>query len=274
MAGLFSVRAPMQAVVISVRAEVGRTVAAGQTLLILEAMKMEHVVAAEQSGVVREVLVEADAMVAAGDSLVVLEEAEHSEAEVHEDAPASLEEVRPDLAEVRQRHAFGRDENRADAVAKRRKTGQRTARENVADLVDEGTLVEYGALVIAAQRRRRPIDELIRRTPADGMIAGIGRVNGEAFGATRTQCVVVSYDYTVLAGTQGTMNHLKKDRMFELAEERGLPVVLFSEGGGGRPGDTDHAIVSGLDCRAFQYFAALSGKVPLVGVNSGRCFAG
>ncbi|NNK42794.1 MAG: biotin carboxylase [Myxococcales bacterium] len=274
MGGVFSVRAPMQAVVISVRAEVGRAVAAGQTLVILEAMKMEHVVAAEQSGVVREVLVEADAMVAAGDSLVVLEEAEHSEAEVHEDAPASLEEVRPDLAEVRQRHAFGRDENRADAVAKRRKTGQRTARENVADLVDEGTLVEYGALVIAAQRRRRPIDELIRRTPADGMIAGIGRVNGEAFGATRTQCVVVSYDYTVLAGTQGTMNHLKKDRMFELAEERGLPVVLFSEGGGGRPGDTDHAIVSGLDCRAFQYFAALSGKVPLVGVNSGRCFAG
>lgn len=264
----------MQAVVISVRAEVGRTVAAGQTLVILEAMKMEHVVAAEQSGVVREVLVEADAMVAAGDSLVVLEEAEHSQAEVHERAPASVEEVRPDLAEVKERHAFGRDDNRPDAVAKRRETGQRTARENVADLVDEGTLVEYGALVIAAQRRRRPIEELIRRTPADGMIAGIGRVNGEAFGATRTQCVVVSYDYTVLAGTQGTMNHLKKDRMFELAEERGLPVVLFSEGGGGRPGDTDHAIVSGLDCRAFQYFAALSGKVPLVGVNSGRCFAG
>ncbi|MGB3051477.1 MAG: carboxyl transferase domain-containing protein, partial [Polyangiales bacterium] len=149
-----------------------------------------------------------------------------------------------------------------------------TARQNIADLVDDGTLVEYGALVIAAQRRRRSIDELIRRTPADGMVAGIGRVNGEAFGAMRTQCVVMSYDYTVLAGTQGTMNHLKKDRMFELAEERSLPVVLFSEGGGGRPGDTDHAIVAGLDCRAFQYFAELSGKVPLVGVNSGHCFAG
>ena len=264
----------MQAVVISVRAGVGQTVAAGQTLLILEAMKMEHIVAAEQSGVVREVLVSADAMVAAGEPLVVLEKTENSQAEVHDEAPASLEEVRPDLAEVKERHAFGLDEHRPDAVAKRRKTGQRTARENVADLVDEGTLVEYGALVIAAQRRRRPINELIRRTPADGMIAGIGRVNGEAFGTTRTQCVVMSYDYTVLAGTQGTMNHLKKDRMFALAEERGLPVVLFSEGGGGRPGDTDHAIVSGLDCRAFQYFAALSGKVPLVGVNSGRCFAG
>ena len=274
MTGTFEVRAPMQAVVISLRAEVGQTVAAGQALLILEAMKMEHIVAAEQSGVVRNVLVTVDAMVAAGDPLVVLERAEHIEAATADEAAASLDEVRPDLAEVNERHAFGLDENRPDAVAKRRKTGQRTARENIADLVDEGTLVEYGALVIAAQRRRRSIDELIRRTPADGMVAGIGRVNGESFGETRTQCVVMSYDYTVLAGTQGTMNHLKKDRMFELAEARGLPVVLFSEGGGGRPGDTDHAIVAGLDCRAFQYFAELSGKVPLVGVNSGRCFAG
>lgn len=274
MTGTFEVRAPMQAVVISVRTEVGQSVAAGQTLVILEAMKMEHIVAAEQSGVVRKVLVEADAMVAAGDPLLVLARAEHIVAvAAGEDAP-SLDEVRPDLAEVNERHAFGLDENRPDAVAKRRKTSQRSARENIADLVDEGTLVEYGALVIAAQRRRRSLDDLIRRTPGDGMVAGVGRVNGDAFGETCTQCVVMSYDYTVLAGTQGTMNHLKKDRMFELAEARGLPVVLFSEGGGGRPGDTDHAIVAGLDCRAFQYFAELSGKVPLVGVNSGRCFAG
>jgi acetyl-CoA carboxylase carboxyltransferase component len=172
------------------------------------------------------------------------------------------------------RHSFGLDQNRPEAVAKRRQTGQRTARENIADLVDDGTLVEYGALVLAAQRRRRSIEDLIRRTPADGMVAGIGRVNGTLFGDARTRCVVMSYDYTVLAGTQGTMNHLKKDRMFELAEQRGLPVVLFSEGGGGRPGDTDYDIIAGLDCRAFQYFAELSGKVPLVGVNSGRCFAG
>jgi acetyl-CoA carboxylase carboxyltransferase component len=274
MTGTFEVRAPMQAVVIAVRAEVGQTVAAAQPLVILEAMKMEHIVAAEQSGVVRRVLVAADAMVAAGDSLVVLERVENIEASAADEPVASLDDVRRDLAEVNERHAFGLDENRPDAVAKRRKTGQRTARENIADLVDEGTLVEYGALVIAAQRRRRSIDDLMRRTPADGMVAGVGRVNGEDFEETRTQCVVMSYDYTVLAGTQGTMNHLKKDRMFELAEARGLPVVLFSEGGGGRPGDTDHAIVAGLDCRAFQYFAELSGKVPLVGVNSGRCFAG
>jgi acetyl-CoA carboxylase carboxyltransferase component len=270
----FQVRAPMQALVVSVQAELGQAVTAGQTLLILEAMKMEHIVSAERSGVVVKVLVEAEAMVFAGEPLVLLERAEHPEAAAEIEEQVSLDEIRPDLAEVIQRHAFGLDENRPAAVAKRRKTGQRTARENVADLVDEGSLVEYGALVIAAQRRRRSIEDLIERTPADGMLAGIARVNGEAFGDARTQCVVMSYDYTVLAGTQGTMNHLKKDRMLEVAEQQGLPVVLFAEGGGGRPGDTDHAIVAGLDCRAFQYFAELSGQVPLVGVASGRCFAG
>jgi len=274
MGDSFHVLAPMQALVVSVPTEAGQEVSAGQTLVILEAMKMEHIVAAEQSGVVKRVLVRTDAMVAAGDPLLLLEPAEHVGNAAEPDQETSLDDIRADLAEVNERHAFGLDENRPEAVAKRRKTEQRTARENIADLVDDGTFVEYGALVIAAQRRRRAIEDLIQRTPADGMVAGIGRVNGDLFGDTGTQCAVMSYDYTVLAGTQGTMNHLKKDRMFELAEQQGLPVVLFSEGGGGRPGDTDHAIVAGLDCRAFQYFAELSGKVPLVGVNSGRCFAG
>ena len=274
MGDSFHVRAPMQALVVSVPTEAGQEVSAGQTLVILEAMKMEHIVAAEQSGVVKRVLVRTDAMVAAGDPLLLLEPAEHVGNAAEPGQETSLEDIRADLAEVNERHAFGLDENRPEAVAKRRKTEQRTARENIADLVDDGTFVEYGALVIAAQRRRRAIEDLIQRTPADGMVAGIGRVNGDLFGDKGTQCAVMSYDYTVLAGTQGTMNHLKKDRMFELAEQQGLPVVLFSEGGGGRPGDTDHAIVAGLDCRAFQYFAELSGKVPLVGVNSGRCFAG
>lgn len=269
----FQVHSPMTALVVAVRVQIGQKIAAGETLVILESMKMEHIVAADRSGVVKEVLVRADAMVSAGDPLVLMEaadvESRVDEAEARRGAPA-----RNDLEELERRLAAVLDENRPDAVAKRRKTGQRTARENLADLVDEGTFVEYGALVIAAQRQRRSEEDLIARTPADGMIAGVGRVNGELFGTRHTQTVVTSYDYTVLAGTQGTMNHLKKDRIFEIAEKQGLPVVLFSEGGGGRPGDTDYPIIAGLDCRAFQYFAELSGKVPLVGVNSGRCFAG
>jgi len=182
--------------------------------------------------------------------------------------------VRPDLAEVEQRHAQTRDAARPDAVARRRQTAQRTARENVDDLCDPGTFVEYGPLVIAAQRRRRPVEELIERTPADGLVAGIGRVNGHLFDEPRSRCVVMAYDYTVLAGTQGIQNHRKKDRLFELASQLRLPVVFLTEGGGGRPGDTDGTTVAGLDCWAFNYWGRLSGLVPLVGINSGRCFAG
>ncbi len=175
--------------------------------------------------------------------------------------------TRADLAAVRERHAVGLDEARPEAVAKRREKGRRTARENLAELVDEGTYVEYGPLLFAAQERRRPREELIAQTPADGLVAGVGEVDGNP-------CVAMSYDYTVLAGTQGMRGHLKKDRLFELAERRRLPVVLFAEGGGGRPGDVDMPIVAGLDCRAFHLFARLSGRVPLVGIASGYCFAG
>jgi acetyl-CoA carboxylase carboxyltransferase component len=178
-----------------------------------------------------------------------------------------LDHVRPDLAETFERHRVGLDEARPDAVARRRKTNQRTARENVEDLVDPGSFMEYGPLALAAQRRRRTLEDLIARTPADGLVGGIGTVNGG-------RCAVMTYDYTVLAGTQGLQNHRKKDRLFELAERWRLPVVLFAEGGGGRPGDTDGTGVAGLDCLAFWLFGKLSGLVPLVGITSGRCFAG
>lgn len=176
-------------------------------------------------------------------------------------------EERADLQAVRERHAIGLDAARPEAVAKRHDAGRRTARENLAELVDEETFVEYGPLVFAAQERRRSREELITRTPADGLIGGVGEIKGQ-------RCVAMSYDYTVLAGTQGMRGHQKKDRLFELAERRRLPVVLFAEGGGGRPGDVDMPIVGGLDCRAFNLFARLSGLVPLIGIASGNCFAG
>jgi acetyl-CoA carboxylase carboxyltransferase component len=183
------------------------------------------------------------------------------------EADTDGEDERADLRAVRERHALGLDAARPGAVAKRRERGRRTARENLAELVDEGTFVEYGPLVFAAQERRRSREELIERTPADGLVAGVGEIDGQ-------RCVAMSYDYTVLAGTQGMRGHQKKDRLFELAARRQLPVVLFAEGGGGRPGDVDVPMVAGLDCRAFNLFARLSGLVPLVGIASGNCFAG
>jgi acetyl-CoA carboxylase carboxyltransferase component len=266
-----AVSAPMQGTVVAVDVTAGARVSAGQQLVVIESMKMEHVVTAHAAGVVSHVEVAVGDTVMPGDVLVRVEPREDAAGaggvESTTAATADPAHVRADLAAVLERHDATLDERRPDAVGRRRSTGQRTARENVADLVDEGTFVEYGPLVVAAQRRRRSLEELIARTPADGLVGGLGKVAGHPV-------VAMSYDYTVLAGTQGVWNHHKKDRLFELAERMRLPIVFFTEGGGGRPGDTDVAGVAFLDCLAFNYFARLSGLVPLVGINSGFCFAG
>ncbi len=184
-------------------------------------------------------------------------------------------EVRPELEEVIERYAFGLDERRPEAVDKRRQKNQRTARANIKDLCGDN-FIEYGAFAIAAQRGRRSMDDLIRKTPADGLIAGIGSVNASLFGEKNARCMVMAYDYTVLAGTQGFFNHKKMDRMLKLAHEQSLPLILFAEGGGGRPGDVDAGgvVIAGLDLSTFASLAKLSGRVPLIGVVSGPCFAG
>ncbi len=285
-----TVKAPFAGVVVSVAHRPDEHVLAGAPLLVIEAMKMEHEVLADAGGIIRRVEVAAGEAVEEGQALVVLStsvaqadgatraasagdvgtggaEAEPGAGADTEAKPGGDAGERADLATVRERHAIGLDAARPDEVAKRHERGRRTARENLAELLDDGTYVEYGPLLFAAQEQRRSREELIARTPADGLVAGVGEIDGRG-------CVAMSYDYTVLAGTQGMRNHAKKDRLFELAERRRLPVVLFAEGGGGRPGDVDMPIVAGLDCRAFSLFAQLSGLVPLVGIASGYCFAG
>ncbi|HEY1850347.1 MAG TPA: carboxyl transferase domain-containing protein [Candidatus Binataceae bacterium] len=272
--GTVAITAPMQGTIISIDVREGDAVHRGAQLFVMEAMKMEHVIKAASSGIVRQIAVAAGDAVFEGAPLAFIEESAVQAAAAVAAETVDLDRIRADLAEVRDRHEIGLDAARPDAVARRRKTGQRTARENIEDLCDPGTFVEYAPLMIAAQRRRRSVDELIKRTPADGMVAGIGRVNGDRFADSKAQCIAMSYDYTVLAGTQGTQNHRKKDRMFELAAHQRLPIILFAEGGGGRPGDTDGVSPTGLDCPAFNLFGRLSGLVPLVGITSGRCFAG
>jgi len=192
-------------------------------------------------------------------------------------APGAISEGeeprRDDLAELLARRALTEDAARPEAIERRHARGGRTARENLADLVDPGSFVEYGRFAIAAQRGRRELEELVARTPADGLIGGTARVNGDLFGEAAA-CAVLSYDYTVLAGTQGALGHRKKDRLFELIERMRLPTVFFAEGGGGRPGDTDYPVVSALDTRAFALWAKLSGLVPRIAVVAGNCFAG
>jgi len=266
--------APMQGTVVSLNVSEGDPVHASTTIAVLEAMKMEHLVEAGVSGVVRKVVAVRGETLFEEQPIVYVEPAEVDAAVGGEGPDVDLDAIRPDLAEVRARHSAGLDAARPEAVSRRRRTGQRTARENVDDLVDEGSFVEYGALAVAAQRTRRAMDDLIRNTPADGIVIGVGTVNAAHCAPERSRCLVLAYDYTVLAGTQGWQSHYKTDRALRLAHQWRLPVVLFAEGGGGRPGDVDKQGVAGLDNTTFAGFARLSGLVPVVGVVSGYCFAG
>jgi acetyl-CoA carboxylase carboxyltransferase component len=265
--------APMQATVAKLLVGEGDAIPAGTTVALLESMKMEHPVLTPAAGTVERLLVAAGDTVERGAALVAIVVGTVAMADSPTAAPVANGALRPELVELETQKAFLADANRSEAVARRHATGHRTARENIADLCDPGSFVEYGGLVIAAQRARRELADLIERTPGDGLVGGIGRVNGEVFGEAG-RCAAMAYDYMVLAGTQGHMNHRKKDRLFELVERLALPVVLFCEGGGGRPGDTDGATVTGLETRAFELFGGLSGLVPTVGIVSGRCFAG
>ena len=266
---------PLAAIVVQLPA-VGTQVLRGQVLLVLESMKMEHEVLAAQDCVVRELLVKVGEAVAENQALLMSEllpqysRGLEAEKIVENRSTSTLNQqndLRSDLQKVVARHAFTLDIQRPEAVVKRHALGLRTARENVADLVDAGSFIEYGALAVAAQTQRRSADDLQANTPADGIITGIGTVAGRA-------CAVLAYDATVLAGTQGMRSHQKTDRMIDIALAQKLPVVLFAEGGGGRPGDTDMPIVAGLHVRTFARFARLHGQVPVVGIAARRCFAG
>ncbi len=269
-----AVPSPLQGTVVTISVESGAHVTRGQELLILDSMKMEHVVGAPTSGIVRDVTVSAGDTVREGEGLLILESVAEAEETTTLTVEEDLDRIRADLEEVQARHAIGLDAARPEAVAKRKSRGHRTARENIEDLCDPDSFLEYGALAIAAQRRRRSVDDLIANTPGDGLVGGMGRINGHWFGDDAARAMVISYDYMVLAGTQGAMNHKKTDRLLHLAEEWRIPIILFAEGGGGRPGDTDTTAVAGLDVPTFRTFGRLSGLMPRVGIAAGRCFAG
>ncbi len=272
--GLSGIKSPMPGSVISIEAQEGTTIQKGQPLLILEAMKMESVIMSETNGVLQKVTIEKGQVVNEGDILFLIKEANKAKEATFEEKEIDLDYIRPELVELQERKAWQLDENRTEAVAKRKKKGKQTARENVAQLCDEGSFLEYGSLIVAAQRKRRSLEDLIKNTPADGIVTGIGSVNGDLFEEAATKCMVLCYDYTVLAGTQGFNGHHKTDRVLEVAHQSEIPILLFAEGGGGRPGETDFIGIAGLQVKTFALFARLNGLVPRIAIVSGYCFAG
>ncbi len=274
------ITSPLQAQVVQWLVGPGDQVRRGDVLVILEAMKMEHEVRAPAPGHVRELYFAAGEPVNASDALlkyersVIVESASQTDSSPDAEAVAAAQMLRGDLQRVYERVATTLDASRPEAIAKRHALRLRSARENIADLCDADSFQEYGAFALAAQRSRRSEQDLLQNTPADGMVTGVGSVNGAQFSANAARCVVMAYDATVLAGTQGMRNHQKTDRMLGLALQQKLPVVLFAEGGGGRPGDTDMPVVAGLHVPTFASFARLNGQVPVLGIVAGRCFAG
>ncbi len=273
-AGCEALTSPTTGVLVSLLVQQGDTVQVGQVVAVLEAMKMEFEVRAAIAGRVHSLAAQEGDALNEASPLLFVEPGDVEGDAIATEESVDLDHIRQDLAEVLDRHQAISDAGRPLAVEKRHSKGKRTARENLDDLLDADSFQEYGAMALAAQRRRRSAEELQAMSPADGLIGGTGTVNANQFGDEAARVLAMSYDYTVFAGTQGMMNHKKTDRLLQLAGQWKMPLVLFAEGGGGRPGDTDFVGVAGLDCHTFAAMARLSGQVPLVGIGSGRCFAG
>ena len=273
--GSIGLPAPIQGTIVSIMVEEGQEVRNGQDLVAMEAMKMEHVVSADRDGIVKALACSVGDVIREGFPLVFILEAEVSVEAVAGGELIDPDFIRPDLQENYDRHAYTLDENRPVAVAKRRGRGYRMPRENIEQLVDEGSFQEYWPLIVARQHQRNTDEQLRENTPNDGLLAGTATINRDLFEDERdARAIVVHYDYTVLAGTQGGRNHYKQDRMFEMARRFEFPIVFYTEGGGGRPGDDRTGPGVAFDTYTFTQFSKLSGLVPLVGVTNGRCFAG
>ncbi|MFZ9407918.1 MAG: carboxyl transferase domain-containing protein [Burkholderiaceae bacterium] len=272
--GSLGLPAPIQGTLVSVAVAEGDFVAPGQTVAIVEAMKMEHVIEAPQAGRIVLLTMAQGEVVREGWPVAFLEPQEGGAGEARRVQAIDPDHIRADLREVLDRHALTLDAQRPRAVARRKAAGYRMPRENIAELADPGTFKEYWPLIVAMQHQRHDPQTLRQETPADGVVAGTCSINGEFFDDSRSRAIIVHYDYTVLAGTQGRRNHYKQDRMFDLAQRFRLPVVLFGEGGGGRPGDDHVGPRVAFDTHTFTTYSKLSGLVPLVAIINGRTFAG
>lgn len=265
---------PMPGVVIEIQTSAKASIRRGEALFVVEAMKMENTIVSNFDAVVQEILVKKGDIIRKGQPLMTYQKGSTPADKKKRETPEDLDSIRPDLQALRDRRRFLSDAARPEAVAKRAAKGQQTARQNLALLCDEGTFREYGALAVAAQRSRRSEEDLIQNTPADGLVCGLASVNQSLFDGQPQNCVVMAYDYTVLAGTQGMYNHHKMDRLLGVASKQKLPIILFAEGGGGRPGDVDVQTVAGLHIMTFYAYAKLDGIVPRISIVSGYCFAG
>ena len=270
----YSIVSPMAAVLVSVDVIAGQSVDKNHIIAVIESMKMQTAITASVAGLITDIKVSAGQTIQEGQLICKVVESSQSSNVLYTQEPIS-DSVENALDQLNQQLAASLDSGRKKSIDKRHAKGYRTARENLRQLCDEGSFVEYGQLAVAAQRDRMSSEKLKAETAADGVITGLATINAQQFGEQASQVAIIVNDYTVLAGTQGYFHHRKIDRMLDQAKRSYLPVVMYTEGGGGRPGDTDVKIqIAGLDVPTFASWASLSGQVPMIAVNNGYCFAG
>ena len=270
----YSIVSPMAAVLVSVDVIARQAVDKNHIIAVIESMKMQTAITASVAGLITNIKVSTGQTIQEGQLICKVVESSQSSNVLDTQEPIS-DSVKNALDQLNQQLAASLDSGRKKSIDKRHAKGYRTARENLRQLCDEGSFVEYGQLAVAAQRDRMSSEKLKAETAADGVITGLATINTQQFGEQASQVAIIVNDYTVLAGTQGYFHHRKIDRMLDQAKRSYLPVVMYTEGGGGRPGDTDVKIqIAGLDVPTFASWASLSGQVPMIAVNNGYCFAG
>ena len=265
---LNSINAPLTGVVVEVAIRAGENVNKGDLLILMESMKVQLRVEAEHDGIVKSVMASVGDTVQRDATLISLESSDKPSINAAPQIKKIGRSPHSLIGEFKDRQALSLDSHRSEALAKRHAKGYCSARENLAKLCDPDTFQEYGQFAVAAQRQRHDYQTLKTTSAADGIITGIGQINGQAI-------ALVVNDYSVMAGTQGFFHHQKLDRILAVARDQELPVIMYTEGGGGRPGDTDVTTVnSGLQCASFGTWAGLSGLVPRISVANGYNFAG
>ena len=138
-AGTVGFPTPIQGTIVSVSVAEGDVVQPGSKLVVLEAMKMEHAITADRTGIVRAVRVVEGDIILEGFPIVFIEEADVEVGALEDEARPDPDHIRDDLAELYHRRSYTLDENRPEAVERRRGKNQLTARENLAALVDPGS---------------------------------------------------------------------------------------------------------------------------------------
>ena len=266
--------APITSTIVDVNVKNSSIVLKGQIIVTVESMKMQSSITAPVSGSISDLNVSEGQTVEEGQLICCLTEKSNQKSK-ELTSKVRINNENQVMSDFESEIEKTLDKEREQEILKRHSRGYRTARENLEDLVDADSFIEYGQLAVAAQRERLNADELKLKSAADGVLTGLATINSGQHGEKASQVAVIINDYTAMAGTQGFFHHKKIDRLIEIAKKSELPVVMYTEGGGGRPGDIDvKTQIAGLDVPTFSSWAGLKGKNPLIVVNNGYCFAG